>query len=108
MNEAALVELETSSKATRVTMPTLRLLALMMRSPDRSDWYATDLAKRLRRGQGGVTMTLHRLLERGWLATELESLSDARIGHRRPRRYFKLTDLGRERAGELLREFSTL
>lgn len=90
-----------------MTMPTLTVLRLMVDDPTH-DYYGWELCQDAGLPSGTVYPILARLEEAGWLTSAKEMLDGAhqpqRRHPRRPRRFYRLTSDGAERARDALAE----
>jgi PadR family transcriptional regulator, regulatory protein PadR len=86
----------------RVTIPTLQILAVLMSSPQRTDWYGRGLSARTGLGSGTVLECLYRLRRWGWLESRREDAGEASREGRPARNYYRMTDVGRRGAEALL------
>ena len=94
-----------ANRPQRVTAPTLQVLAAFMSDVGRDDWYGRALSQQTGLGAGTVLQCLHRLeREYGWLESRWEDQEVAAREGRPPRRFYKLTGLGRHEATDLLQQ----
>ena len=83
----------------RRTHALVQIAMALMNDQGGSHW-GYDLGKRSGVRSGVLYPVLSRMLAEGWLTDGWESQIEAK--GRRPRRYYKLTDLGRRQLGGLL------
>ena len=86
----------------RMTVPTARVLAVLLDDPD-ADRYGLDLMQATGLASGTLYPLLHRLVEAGWLTTRWEELDPA-TQNRPARRYYRLTPEGATQARQALAE----
>lgn len=84
----------------RRTKPLLHVAMALMEEPDGRHW-GYDLTKRAGIRSGVLYPVLHRMLEEGWLTDGWEDPVSIQ-GKRPPRRYYELTDEGRDALGGLI------
>lgn len=89
-----------------MTWPTRHVLAALATDPT-GQHYGLDLARRAALRPGTIYPILARLEGRGWITGEWEKISPS-IEGRRPRRYYRLTAAGFERAREAQAELSAI
>lgn len=83
-----------------MTNASVAVLAALMANPNGRHWgYELSQAAGVR--SGVLYPLLHRLLADGWLQDHWESSSDIQ-GKRPPRRYYTVTEAGRQEMGQLL------
>jgi PadR family transcriptional regulator PadR len=86
----------------RMTLPTQLVLGVLLSDPD-GQHYGLAISKQVGRQTGSIYPILARLERAGWVTSQREDIDPAAEG-RRPRRYYKLTELGRQRASVELAE----
>lgn len=87
----------------RISVPTLQILAVFMADPTR-ERYGRELSQLTGLGSGTVLQCLYRLESWGWLESRWEDREEARADGRPPRRFYRLTGVGRREAAKLLDE----
>jgi DNA-binding PadR family transcriptional regulator len=80
----------------RMTTQTLRVLSLLLDDPQ-AEHYGLEISKRAGLPTGSVYPILARLEQHGWVEGAWEQIDPVAEG-RRPRRYYRLTPSGAERA----------
>lgn len=89
-----------------MTAPTKATLKLMSRDPDpHRRWNASQICRQADVSPGSIHNLLGRLVEIGWLDTELEDIDEAEEG-RRARRLYWFTGTGLTEARQALAESS--
>lgn len=84
----------------RMSLATLRVLSVLLDDPaDR--YYGLEISKQAGLATGSIYPILVRLEQAGWITSEWEGIDPAVEG-RRPRRYYRLTSSGVERARQAL------
>ena len=86
----------------RKTHSLVQVAMALMEDPGRRHW-GYDLSKRSGVRSGVLYPTLQRMLDEGWISDGWEEQGEVRA-KRPPRRYYELTDEGREQLGALLSE----
>jgi PadR family transcriptional regulator, regulatory protein PadR len=84
----------------RMTLQTQRVLAVLLEGP-LGEHYGLDLSRRLHLPTGSIYPILARLERAGWVDSQWEDIDPVTEG-RRPRRYYRLTGVGAERARTVL------
>src|SRR5207237_1051559 len=70
---------------TRVTVPVLQVIDLLLAQPSRDDWFALEICRQTGLGSGTVAQILFRLRDWGWVTSSWEDATEAhRQGRRRP------------------------
>lgn len=88
----------------RMTTATLQIVSVFMADPSK-EWYGRALAQETGLGSGTVLQCLYRLeREYGWLESRWEDKEVAKAEGRPPRRFYRLTGVGRRDADRVLRE----
>lgn len=86
----------------RRTHALISVLAALMSDPSDRHW-GYELSKEAGVRSGVLYPVLHRLLDEGWLTDGWEEITEA--GRKRPpRRYYEITDEGRQQMGATLAE----
>lgn len=86
----------------RRTNALIAVLMTLMASPDDRHW-GYEMSRQTGLRSGVLYPVLHRLLDEGWLIDGWEELVNE--GRQRPpRRYYELTDEGRQQMGAMLTE----
>jgi PadR family transcriptional regulator PadR len=86
----------------RVTLQTLRVLKVLLSDP-LGEHYGLEIANQAGLKSGTIYPILARLEGYGWVSSDWEDI-DPVVAGRRPRRYYKLSTDGAERARHHLRE----
>ncbi|MBG0567990.1 PadR family transcriptional regulator [Actinoplanes aureus] len=86
----------------RITIPTARILAVLLAEPD-ADRYGLELMQATGLASGSLYPILHRLQEAGWLAAHWEEIDPSAEG-RPARRFYRLTPDGVVSARQALAE----
>ncbi len=84
----------------KITRNTLKLLSVFVNNPI-TDFYGLELSELTRVAYGSLLPLLIRLEDAGWLVGEWENIDPVKEG-RPKRKYFRLTEDGMTRAGELV------
>ena len=87
----------------QITIPTLKVLKLFL-DQDTEPQYGVEITKQTRVQAGTLYPILIRLERNGWLTSDWEDIDPVSAG-RGPRRYYVLTEMGRENTKT---EFETL
>jgi DNA-binding IclR family transcriptional regulator len=87
---------------TRVTVPVLQVIDLLLAEPERDDWFALEVCRRTGLGSGTVAQILLRLQEWGWVTSHWEEADAHSLGRPR-RRFYRLTGAGAAQAREVVR-----
>jgi DNA-binding PadR family transcriptional regulator len=90
----------------RITLQTLKVLSVFLDQPT-SDRYGLEICDLTGLKYGTVQPMLRRFDKAGWLKSAWEDIDPKEAG-RRPRRYYKLSSKGLERARDVLRETQQL
>ena len=85
---------------TRFSVPLKMVLKLFLDAPPRAERSGNQIAGEIGVKSNGLYRMLHRLEDAGWLASRWESAKVAAKDARPRRRYYRMTKLGREKAGE--------
>ena len=93
---------KSANEPTRVTVPMLRILDLLLSEPTRDDWFALHIVRNTKLGSGTVVQILLRLENWGWLESRWEDLDDARDNRRPRRKFYRLTGTGARQARHFL------
>jgi PadR family transcriptional regulator PadR len=86
----------------RMTLQTQRVLAVLLEDP-LAKHYGLDVSRRVRLPTGSIYPILARLEQAGWVNSEWEDIDPVAEG-RRPRRYYRLSGLGQQRARAVLEQ----
>ena len=82
------------------SLQTLKILSVFVEDPSK-EWYGTELMDATVLSSGTLYPILEGLLQRGWIEDEWEDI-DAKVEGRRPRRYYRITMLGKKEAVRVL------
>lgn len=89
-----------SIRSMRTTQTLLKVAGELMRRPRDKHW-GNDIRRRVALSEGTVYPVLNRFRKAGWIVDTEYELPDQLEG-RPPRRYFTLTDTGRDHLGRML------
>jgi PadR family transcriptional regulator PadR len=90
----------------RMTLPTLKVLKVLLSDPF-AEHYGLQIAKEAGLPSGTIYPILVRLEGYGWVVSDWEQI-DPVVAGRRPRRYYRLSSDGAEKARHQLREAQRL
>jgi PadR family transcriptional regulator, regulatory protein PadR len=90
----------------RMTLPTLKVLKALLADP-LGEHYGLEIAKQAGLKSGTIYPILTRLESYGWVTSDWEDIDPVLAG-RRPRRYYRLSAAGADRARHHLREVEWL
>src|SRR5207302_3215138 len=88
---------------TRVTVPVLQVIDLLLAQPSRDDWFALEICRQTGLGSGTVAQILFRLRDWGWVTSRWEDATEAHRQGRPRRRFYLLTGRGAAEARQVLR-----
>jgi PadR family transcriptional regulator, regulatory protein PadR len=91
-----------ANEPTRVTVPMIRVLDLLLSEPHRDDWFALHIVRATKLGSGTVVQILFRLERWGWVESRWEDLAVASDQRRPRRKFYHLTGTGTRKARDLL------